>query len=466
MESKSDGSLDSVLTRFFAELTPRLETARDLEFELDRKLAHRFNVFNYLKKDELGLSGVIADLLNPEENHGQRKLFLRTLLGLAGLNGTPGWPDVNGNQVSIDVKPEYTIPGGRIDILVRIQAGRKAYGLAIENKPYADDDDNQVQHYLKYLGEKYDERFLLIYLSPNGEGPSKKSLPEEGLDDWKGRFAIMSYYGGQEDQADTFFAFRMRHSLADWLEECRKNCEVDRLRWFLRDAAMFCQQRFGGQAMVNSIERKTVFDFLLRDPGNLEPARVVSKYWPDVRDHVCEKFLEQLCSRIKTAAKDHEKLKEFADDLRVGYKYRGERRHSNCIWLYRDCWARHEVEQSDSNGRTSIRLESATQGPTGWYFCVWSPGSLDETNGDRKRLERLSTELRNEFKRGDIDPPLWPWWEHVEENYKDWNQLVQKLHLECKDKDRRITKYFVEKFTEIAEQAIPVINRIEAEGDH
>ena len=29
MESKSDESLDSVLTRFFAELAPRLEMARD-----------------------------------------------------------------------------------------------------------------------------------------------------------------------------------------------------------------------------------------------------------------------------------------------------------------------------------------------------------------------------------------------------------------------------------------------------
>ena len=57
--------------RFFAELVPRLEMARDLERKLGRKLAHRFNNLDYLRDDELGLSRIIADLLNPKASHGQ-----------------------------------------------------------------------------------------------------------------------------------------------------------------------------------------------------------------------------------------------------------------------------------------------------------------------------------------------------------------------------------------------------------
>ena len=34
--------------QFFAELSPRLDTAKALERELDRQLARRFNVFDYL----------------------------------------------------------------------------------------------------------------------------------------------------------------------------------------------------------------------------------------------------------------------------------------------------------------------------------------------------------------------------------------------------------------------------------
>ena len=52
--------------QFFAELSPRLDTAKALEWELDRQLARRFNVFDYLSTAEVGLSSIIADLLNPE----------------------------------------------------------------------------------------------------------------------------------------------------------------------------------------------------------------------------------------------------------------------------------------------------------------------------------------------------------------------------------------------------------------
>ena len=37
------------IERFFDELAPRLETARVLERELDRNLARRFNVLDYLR---------------------------------------------------------------------------------------------------------------------------------------------------------------------------------------------------------------------------------------------------------------------------------------------------------------------------------------------------------------------------------------------------------------------------------
>ena len=49
--------------RFFYELAPRLDMARHLELELDRHLAPRFNVFDYLRTIELSdLSGALVEL--------------------------------------------------------------------------------------------------------------------------------------------------------------------------------------------------------------------------------------------------------------------------------------------------------------------------------------------------------------------------------------------------------------------
>ena len=36
------------------------------------------------------------------------------------------------------------------------------------------------------------------------------------------------------------FAFNIH--FADWFKECRRSCEVDRLRWFLRDAEVFANE--------------------------------------------------------------------------------------------------------------------------------------------------------------------------------------------------------------------------------
>ena len=461
MESKSDGSLDSVLTRFFAELAPRLEVARDLGRELDRKLAQQFNILDYLRDDELGLSRIIADLLNPKARHGQGTLFLQTLLSLEGLKNARDWPDLDRSQISVVVERRIT-SDRRIDISVHIDGtDGQTHCLAIENKPYADDQENQVKDYLDYLERKYCDRFLLIYLSPTGEGPLKRSIHRKELAaKWKDRFAIMPYRGGQEDQAEEFDALRLPHSLAEWLRECRENCEVDRLRWFLRDAEIFCQRTFGGQGMATNSERKATFDFVLSNPSNLKTALAVSESWPDVRDHVCEKFLKRLCHRIEKRLKENATLREFADDMQVGHTYKGGHGQSR-ICLYWDCGARYEVEQSDSDQRTSIRLESGAKGPNGWYIGVLSPMSVDEmANGDKERRQRLVIELKNKFDRGKKES-WWPWWEGVDEDKSNWNSLVPDLHQECEGQGGEITRYFVDKFTEIAEKAIPVINGIE-----
>lgn len=78
-------AVSSECRRFFAELVPRLDTARTLERELDRNLARRFNCFDYLGTDELGLSRVIADL--PSSSLVRRPASLRGNLPLPERSG-------------------------------------------------------------------------------------------------------------------------------------------------------------------------------------------------------------------------------------------------------------------------------------------------------------------------------------------------------------------------------------------
>ena len=124
--------------------------ARDLESELDRNLAQRFSVLDYLRVDESGLSRIIADLLNPKASHGQGTLFLQKLLGVAGLRNTRHWPDLDRSRRILVAREQRTHDDRRIDISVQIDgASGEPYCLAIENKPYAGDQENQVKDYLE-----------------------------------------------------------------------------------------------------------------------------------------------------------------------------------------------------------------------------------------------------------------------------------------------------------------------------
>ena len=451
--------------RFFAEVSARLDAARSLERELDRELVPRFNFFDYLRDDELGLSRVIADLLDPQASHGQATLFLRTLLGLEGLKNARHWPDLDGHGVRVVVQREREISHRRrIDILVEIAvANRQRYCLAIENKPYAADQENQVQDYLEWLQKEYPKRFFLIYMPPTGERPSETSIRRTELDKWTTGFAIMPYCAGSEERTDED-GLRMPHSFVDWVQECRRKCEADRLRLFLRELEIYCNRTFGDQTMTTDRERKAAHDFILSRPEHLTTGLAVAESWPDVRDDVCEKFLKRLCSQIEREIK--EKLKEFAVDIRVLPRYarKGQSVRSR-IWLFRDSWSPYEVEQQeteqhDSNCRTCIDLTSGRGGPDGWYIAVSSPLEAEKmTNGDKKRRQRLDLELRNEFGRGNSEN--WsPWWESVDKHKRNWTALVPVLHKENENGGGEVTDYFVEKFVEIAEKAIPVINDI------
>ena len=142
-----------------------------------------FNVFKYLREDELGLSRIIADLLDPTAEHGQGASFLEAILdALPETRGRfgklrPTAPTSDPIRVRTERR---TMKGRFIDITVDIPSAEGRFCLAFENKPYAHDLDDQLKAYLEYLGDpkRYGRRFLLVYLPPVHREPDETSLPQ------------------------------------------------------------------------------------------------------------------------------------------------------------------------------------------------------------------------------------------------------------------------------------------------
>lgn len=454
------------IERFFDELAPRLETARVLDEELDRNLARRFNVLDYLRTDELGLSRIIADLLDPKGSHGQGVQFLRAFLKKLQCSGKgPEWPDLKSSGIS--VFPEKWTEGRPIDLVVEIEGPDGATCLAFENKPYALDQESQVRDYLGSLKRLYPGGFLLIYLPPRGEGPSKSSIRKDELAKWKNHFAIMPYVDRHEEWGDGFDEYRLKgHALADWLGECRKNCEVERLRWFLRDMEAFCQRRFGGQVMTTDFEAKAVADYVLLDSDRLRTAQAVYESWPEITKRVCRRFLERLCSAIDLKAR---KI-GFGDDIRITPVIEEDNKNW-MILLYREAWVPYKGKEEEGamyNRCTTICLQNLEKDLNGWLIGVASPVPKTEMKGkDKQRREKLESALGHTGALGisPEDNTWWPWCERVDEKRGTWGSLVPELQREIGAPDQgEITQYYVHRLIEVAEKAIPRIDAIEGSG--
>lgn len=438
-----DVSDSQSLRALFDSLIPRLEAARQLESELDVALARRFNVFDFLDRSELGLSRIVAELLDVNGRHGQGALFLEKLLDKLTDQGSPvTQSDIEGSSTEV----EFTIKNGRrIDVIVSL--GDSC--LAIENKPYTGDQSRQVHDYLVWLKQQY-KKFWLVYLSPASEPPSDGSVTLDELRQYGTKdFKILAYAGG-ELWGDDYDDFRLEYSLVDWFAECQSSCGVDRLRWFLREAELFCRHRFGGEVVTDN-ERNALMEFVLESDERLRATSVIHQSWPAVKERVVRLFYDVLW---KAEPKDDEYIDYDLWWYDTGYSDAPRSAGKCYLYMTKDTWRIHD-------GWTQIRLQNSSPGPNNWFIGIYSPVALSQEPERRRRYEELQKHLDANVAPTETPGDYWPWWIWVDNKYRYWNDIVPALNEECKERGE-ITDYFVDKLVAIANAATRRIDKIEA----
>ena len=417
-----------------------MERARARDRERDRLLASRFNAFDYLRRDELGLSKVIRDLLDPGGTHGQGARFLTKFADLVGPDRWPMGQSVRYDEFNVKVQRERaTDGGGRLDISVEFRPrDQEAACIAFENKPYAADGKDQISDYLAFLRRHYGRRFLLVYLSGHGGMPSEFGLPRDADKDG---LATMSFCPRPSDDEDgDNLRLCLPFSLSEWLQECRQICEAGRLRWFLGEVEKFCHKEFGGTVTTTS-EHKEVSDFILASDGNLFAALAVVEVWPKVLESVVGRFLEVLRQRIGAELGSFENLVTKSDF---------RRNPKNGVWAFRRTWY-------GKAAAVPIVSLSHERDAKDWFLGV----SLDSGTGEaadslreclRKRLS-MQSELRGSYATN------WPWYRFLEDDYRDWQRLLVQLHRESQEPGD-LTAWFGEQFVETAKLTIPIIDEV------
>ena len=436
--------------RLLEELAPLLQENGISERERERQHAPRFNSLRYLRDDELGLSEIIADLLNPRAEHGQGTGLLEAMLDV--FPETRGWLDELPSVVagSIRVEREHWIPKDlRIDIIVEIPLAGERVCIAFENKPYAHDQPCQVISYLRYLRKEYGTRFLLVYLPPNFRWPDEISLPKAERKNWQENFSIMPYLEKRPSSEN-------KPSLEKWFAVCQDVCDAERVRWFLKDAQTFCQQQFGETGMSNNSDVRFVQKYLSENPSQLRAALAIHDAWIPVRDNVCNQFLKHL-KKIANC-----RLKKLPSDCRVQCYFGEEKQWHNYLWISKDDWMRYEHSPSHVDQRIQIRLEPDGRGPNNWFWGIRSPKPLEEMGKtERERREKLSSALKRDGLNPADNNSWWLQWKYLS-SYRYWDSIVPELFQECEKGEGPITDHCVNGLLELVQRAIPAIDEVES----
>lgn len=177
-----------------------------------QKRGEKFNVFEILgmQSNETRLhSAIIAELLNPEGNHGLGAEPLRTFVTEVCNDSLADFKCDNA-KVFIEynigrVEADYDA-GGRIDIVIKDGDGK---AIIIENKIYAGDQPKQISRYNKFANDTFGKsNYQLFYLTLDGHSASEFSVQVSEDED-------------KLEEGHDYYALSYREDIIKWLNQCR-----------------------------------------------------------------------------------------------------------------------------------------------------------------------------------------------------------------------------------------------------
>ena len=338
-----DTELD--IQQFFQEVASICTLEQAQQEERNRK-GENYNLFSILsiERYELKHSALIANLLDPEGSHGCGDAFLRAFFEIA-LKGT-AYP-FEECTLPHSYTEYYTGPiagdtGGRIDILVK----SSQYGLIIENKIYAGDQDKQLIRYDNYGKEIFGaDGYLLVYLTLYGYDASKESTATKSAEEVG--YLRLSY---AED-------------ILRWLEQC---------------------------------VRLAYDKPLVREPLNQYIRTIKQLTYQDMNQENIEKIIDLAVDHPEVVATLSSKRDAIAQGIREKYIFAELKKYADQKgWLYDDSESSYNEEEPKirfckEGWGGSIIISADSEGKKsnyGWWINLWI--GIDSKEAGAKKLACL-----------------------------------------------------------------------------
>lgn len=257
---------------------PALATAEREWAQVAAKEAPSFNALSLVAPDENRLSDIIKELLDPHGTHGQGELFLKHFVSKSGL-----FANESLHQVTIHRESSTIFIANqkrRMDILV--DGG--TWGVAIENKPWAGEQRDQLQDYAEDLERRFGAKFLLIRLT--GRDVEVKSLNTAQHTKLNAR--------------RQFASWRFDGEFVAWLIDCHQSCLSPRVSNFLDELARYITAEFSGvKNHRTDMDQKHLLPVLeslfSENPIHFHAAAAIAEQFPVLR----QKFVSKLFNEVE-----------------------------------------------------------------------------------------------------------------------------------------------------------------------
>jgi hypothetical protein len=399
---------DNQLALFFSTLAEKRKAFAENYAYFAPQLAPRFNSFNFINPDELKLSKILAMLLNPKADHAQGDLFLKLFFAEMDIDypNHASKIEVNCEALTDKIKNSQR----RIDILVTFD---NHFGLAIENKPWADDQDQQLSDYAEQMKRTFGDNWCLVYLKGSGSDPSEKSATPKQIEEWGNKYKQINF-----DQIVT------------WLIKCEAQCQAKNVRYFLSDFISYCKNEFlGGTDMVDA---SLVKDFVLKNSENLELALIVGQQMTAIKEELFQKFLTDLEAEFKALRSDWE---PWIPQLSY-------RKYANNLITFRsmECKENYLALAFEENEGVGLR---------------WG---IFKDNSAISQVEDTVKKLNDKLADIGVKNNYWLWYCSFSEPYNDWSRNPQPwLDIQSGE----MAKMVVGKILELAGAAEAIIDEAE-----
>jgi len=243
---------EAELTSFFAGLHAGLNSLREVRATYDEQIAFNFNMLRFFNLGETKVSEILAFFLDPKKEHGQKAAFLRLCLEHFNLTDDANTLLCADEEITIKCE-DATKDNRRIDVTVSFR--NAAFVIGIENKIYAKDQRNQVLDYCNDLEKRTHGNYKLLYLSPEGNLPSKESIDKSKLE------LLMATKKIQTVSYSDVVALLKKYETV---------CHADNVREFIRQFQQYIKQEYLGESFMG--ETNFVADYLHSHPEILKHA--------------------------------------------------------------------------------------------------------------------------------------------------------------------------------------------------